>query len=170
MSDNVEKILQDAVNDVIKDAVNICNDAVDNVSHMVANKMETMARRLLSAYYSSYAPIRYKRTYQLKNSMSKFSNMKRSSTHITAQIGMEYNPDAMSYHSHEYDEGRPIDSSWVFNQFFAGIHPNARSDRFRGKSPDHELYMLRYVDILGRHMSSYINNEIISMINTRLMK
>lgn len=169
MSDNVSSVLQGIVSDVVSDAVSICNQAMADAAKNAERKIAIESNWLINAYYKSYTPKRYKRTYQLKNAIRPFNKVFPSSTHIHAIIGVEFDTTVLHYHRH-VNHGEPIESDWVFyDNFLEGEHPNYLPER-GGNGPNYiekmESFQLKMSDRFG----GYILQELIKIISSKFIK
>lgn len=137
--------LEQALNDIINNAVDIANDVVRNVGGKVKTDIYDKANKTLEAYYADYTPHIYKRTYSLKRAIKPYTQEMQSGGMLTLEIGVEYDSSRLDgiYESNSYyhqDGGSWVsrynnnfdhsgtsngipEADWILNNFLEGLHP-----------------------------------------------
>lgn len=85
------------------------------------------AESCLYRYYKNYEPNWYDRSEKLINAFVPYNSViknERNNT-LVATVGISYDASRLDgvYSSHGSEKYQPVDSSWVLNNYLAGIHP-----------------------------------------------
>lgn len=171
---------------ILKDCQAVATEAVKNAAKKTQNDIVKEAHNYLRKYYNNYRPKRYKRTYQLKNSIIPILKDRSSRDIISIEVGVEYNSSKLSglyksnswYHqtgthwierkSGDFDfdsqnNGIP-QPEWILNNFLEGIHPWAQNDTESTQS-----LMVDFFDRkLPNHIEEYVKNELFNAIISKL--
>jgi uncharacterized protein (UPF0333 family) len=171
---------------IIKDCQAVAAEAVKNAAKKTQNDIVKEAQSYLRKYYNNYKPKRYKRTYQLKNSIIPIFEDKSQKGKISIEVGVKYDSSKLSglyksnswYHqtgatwierkSGDFDfdsqnNGIP-QPEWILNNFLEGIHPWGQDDTESTQSLMVDFFDRKLPD----HIEEFVKNELFNVIISKL--
>jgi hypothetical protein len=125
------KTIDAAINDLLKDYEKVLKKATKYATYKAKQDIYNYAYNCLEAYYDSYIPNIYERTYSLINAFVPFSTMNQKEDKITIKAGVEYDPFRLEpYYAGTGSSHYDPDPWWILNNYLDGIHPatNGKSD------------------------------------------
>ena len=120
--------LDEAIDEVFKNYEKALTKAMKYAAEKARDDIEFKAKSCLWEYYWNFQPTThepniYERTGQLENAFVPYMSVKRVGDSIVVSAGMGYDStklDGIYYGSKKW---RPVDGSWVLNNYLKGIHP-----------------------------------------------
>ena len=175
----------DAVFDeIIKDCQAVATEAAKNAAKKVQDDVIKEAESYLQHYYNNYHPKKYKRTYQLKNSIVPVIEDSSGKNGISIEVGVEYDSSKLkgAYHSNspwhqsgetwrsvaDYskfssDNGIP-QPDWILDNFLKGEHGGYQRDF----NATYTLMMDFFDNQLPNKIDKYVQEELFNVITRRL--
>lgn len=129
MADNFEKNLNDAIEEVVKGYKNAAKVAAKKATEKTADFIYNQALSCLEAYYQSYKPKSYERTYTLEWCFVKNRAAKIIGDNIYCRMGVTYDPSKLDgfywkKRGPNYNSYQEPDSQWVIDNYLRGVHPS----------------------------------------------
>ena len=152
--------INDMIDDIVEEQRKKINKAVKKAEGVAKKRIEELIpEKMTGVYYGEYYPKFYTRTDQLKKSVGPYAETKNSNNVVSLKIGVEdsspYGPGAMKH------KGKKVSEKKIFNNFLAGIHPNAYGI-------GNDLQGTNIEENIGRALDDLIENELIPMIDKEI--
>lgn len=176
------KDIGQVLNGILQDSQRIAIQAVKSAANKAKDDVIEEAKTYLQEYYGNYAPKVYKRTYQLKNAIKPYFSDKSTASHVSIEVGVEYDAGALKYYSNSKyhqsgSEWKPVtnyaeftsdngipEPEWVLNNFLHGIHPWAQQD----SNATYTLMEEFLENELPNRIDAYIQSAFFNAITSRL--
>ena len=174
------KTLDEAFDEIFADVQKITTKAVSNAAKKAQNDIMIEADTYLRDYYRNYTPKRYKRTYQLEDTISPIFKDSSSGGNSSITIGVRYTPSgeysSNSYY-HQFGDGwKDITErddtqnngipqpEWILNNFLQGEHGGYHKDATCTETLMEKFFKGELQDRLNQ----YIYSELLDAIVSRL--
>lgn len=142
-SKNLDKAINDAVDDLLKDYKSAMKVAIEFAAKQTEEDFMNKAMSCLQEYYDNYDPNEYNRTHILQYAFLPYSNIRNGKDKIHGSIGVQYDASSLEAHigdpvwhigrdgelkvKHQGYYGslnyQPVDAWWVIDNYLHGIHP-----------------------------------------------
>lgn len=128
MAEAFEKILNDAIEEVVREYKKSARIAAQKATENTANFIYDKALSCLSEYYASYNPSSYDRTYTLGWSFVKTQIVAPLGKRIVCRMGVNYDPSRLDgfywkKRGPNYESYLEPDSQWIIDNYLRGVHP-----------------------------------------------
>lgn len=163
--------LDEAIDEVFKNYEKALTKAMKYAAEKAKDDIEFKAKSCLWEYYENFQPGKgepniYERTGQLENAFVPYMNVKSGTNDITASVGMGYDSTKLEGIYYGSQKWRPVEGSWVLENYLAGIHPTTDGSPLPGAeyiavydvvSPDTKMETY-----LNEYVKTFNNNVLIS--------
>jgi hypothetical protein len=176
----VAKTLDEAFDEIFVDVQKITTKAVSNAAKKAQNDIMIEADNYLREYYSNYKPKRYKRTYQLEDTIHPIFKDKSSNGNSVIEIGVRYIPSGEYSSNSKYhqagDKWKDIterDNSpnngipqpeWILDNFLHGEHGGYQRDFNATYTLMREFLETELQDRLNQYIYSELLDAIVSKL------
>lgn len=129
MADKFETKLNNAIEEVVKGYKKAAKVAARKATIHTAEAIYNQALSCLSAYYESYIPSSYDRTYTLEWCFVKDQLIGMKGNNIVCRMGVTYDPSRLDgfywkKRGPNYQSYPEPDSQWVIDNYLNGLHPS----------------------------------------------
>ena len=159
-------MLEELANSMIDETVSELKQKAKKAMHGAEIKtqkklMQMIEKDMLENYYAGYSPMYYRRTFQLDKSVTPKTRLNESQREISLDLGIDFYPDAMSHNPKPQflnfsPSNIPADEGIIFENFLAGIHPNAIGSS--GTTPVQKAAEKAIDDFIDNELIPYIEN------------
>jgi hypothetical protein len=152
--------LEHAINKLFENYKNAITIAAKDAANKATKDIFNHALTCLEAYYLSYSPSIYDRTDMLQNAFLPYQEVIDNNTSINVIAGVEYDSSRIQGFYNGSKKYRPVDGSWVLDNYLRGVHPITNGGRTTDSSIYYEVVdPVSPTQMMEEYLKAYIKDD-----------